>query len=72
MRLPDINARANGNVPGFKAQTDEFDAFKWQKIVTQNIRILQKKVNDSAPHRVISKELDDLVSIVSNSFEQIS
>ena len=49
-----------------------FDTVKWKKIINGNVEIIQKKVDQSTPHHVLYRELDDLKMIVSNCFDQLS
>ena len=49
-----------------------FDTDKWKKIINGNVEIIQKKVDQSTPHHVLYRELDDLKMIVSNCFDQLS
>ena len=49
-----------------------FDTIKLKKIINGNVEIIQKKVDQSTPHHVLYRELDDLKMIVSNCFDQLS
>lgn len=41
-------------------------------MINANINMIQKKVDQSTPHHVLFRELDDLKMIVSNCFVQLS
>jgi len=49
-----------------------FDTKKWKRIINGNVEIIQKKVDQSTPHHVLYRELDDLKMIVANCFDQLS
>ncbi len=49
-----------------------FDTKKWKKIINGNVEMIQKKVDQSTPHHVLYRELDDLKMIVGNCFDQLS
>ena len=46
-----------------------FDTKKWKKIINGNVEMIQKKVDQSTPHHVLYRELDDLKMIVGNCFD---
>ena len=48
-----------------------FDSSKSKKIIIGNVEMVQKKVDQSTPHHILYRELDDLKTIVSNSFTQM-
>ena len=48
-----------------------FDTTKWRNIIIGSVGMVQQKVDQSTPHHVLHRELDDLKSIVYNSFEQL-
>ena len=52
--------------------TAVFDTKKWKKMINGNIGMVQQKVDQSTPHHVLYRELDDLKMIVSNCFDQLS
>ena len=62
-----------GNVPTQVNESSEanmnFDTRKWKKIINGNVDMIQKKVDQSTPHHVIYRELDDLKVIVVNCFD---
>ena len=64
-----------GNLPTQVRESSEanmtFDTRKWKKIINGNVDMIQKKVDQSTPHHVIYRELDDLKMIISNCFDQL-
>ena len=52
--------------------TTVFDTKKWKKMINGNVDMIQRKVDQSTPHHVLYRELDDLKMIVSNCFDQLS
>lgn len=50
-------------------QTTSFDTKKWKRMINGNVEMIQKKVDQSTPHHVLYRELDDLKMIVSNCFD---
>jgi len=52
--------------------TTIFDTKKWKKMINGNVTMIQQKVDQSTPHHVLYRELDDLKMIVSNCFDQLS
>lgn len=49
-----------------------FDSTKWKKIIIGNVEMVQKKVDQSTPHHILYRELDDLKMIINNSFTQLN
>ena len=49
-----------------------FDTKKWKRMINGNVEMIQKKVDQSTPHHVLFRELDDLKMIVSNCMDQLS
>ena len=54
-----------------EAAGEQFDARKWRDVLMANVDMISHKVAAQAVHSVLERELDDLKSIVSNSFDQI-
>ena len=41
-----------------------FDTLKWKRLINGNVEMIQTKVDQSTPHNVLYRELDDLKLIV--------
>ena len=50
-------------------QASAFDTKKWKKIINGNVDMIQRKVDQSTPHHVLHRELDDLKMIIANCFD---
>jgi hypothetical protein len=50
---------------------EQFDASKWCEVILANIKMIGDKVDASTPHKILSREVDDLKVIVKNSFDQL-
>ena len=48
-----------------------FDTSKWKKIIIGNVEMVQKKVDQSTPHHILYRELDDLKLIVEQCFDHL-
>ena len=57
---------------GIETASTNFDTKKWKRIINGNVDMIQKKVDQSTPHHVLHRELDDLKMIVANCFDQLS
>ena len=63
-------------VPATAASMSEantrFDTLKWKRLINGNVEMIQTKVDQSTPHNVLYRELDDLKLIVEQCFDHLS
>ena len=45
---------------------------KWKRLINGNVEMIQTKVDQSTPHNVLYRELDDLKLIVEQCFDHLS
>lgn len=48
-----------------------FDTLKWKRLINGNVEMIQTKVDQSTPHNVLYRELDDLKLIVEQCFDHL-
>ena len=64
MSIKDIKLMSEANT--------RFDTLKWKRLINGNVEMIQTKVDQSTPHNVLYRELDDLKLIVEQCFDHLS